>query len=49
MQKLTITITNLGLIVDLQALLAIAINSSLPVNERFFLNSFGAWAHVCLN
>ena len=49
MQKLTITITNPGLIVDLQTLLAIAINSARPVNERIFLNSFEAWAHICLN
>jgi hypothetical protein len=49
MQKLTITITNAGLMIDIQKLLAIAINSSKIISERVFLNSLNAWCHVCLN
>jgi hypothetical protein len=49
MQKLTITITDSGLKLDLQKLIIMAINSSRLVAERIFLNSLSAWANISLN
>jgi hypothetical protein len=49
MQKLTITITDSGLKLDLQKLIIMAINNSKLIAERVFLDSLKAWATISLN